>query len=496
MPDDFDNIDINAHAFACDVCARVGATYLTRWQCLTCGARLCLEHVGERVSSGAWYQDGIGRGYCVACVEARERDTRERIASATRADAERLETMPNDGAMNGAHPIGTDADSVASCVCDVCSETIDANASRDECEACGRVYCNECGATEHDVAHCRDCALIRCRDCGDWYLVADGESFRECDECGHSLCESCGNTTDGGDVACERHYCECVDCGYSWCGRFHNDESLCESCYEERGESEYINDYSHKPYPNFIGLPCDGLYMGVEIEAELEPTTRGAEYLHSHSDGEQRYYLKHDGSVQGYELVTHPGSLDAWRDGLVIDWDVWNRWVREYEPALEDGYNNGLHVHISRDAFYRNGTRRNGGTLDAAHVWRWIQLIYRNPDAWKRIGGRDGSSYASWHRVAEERANAHRYARGTDYPDRYSAVNFQNSATIELRFLKPNRDKAVLLGQLEWIAASVDYTRTMTYADVTSGALSMDAFNDWMVTHRAEYGFAIDMIGG
>jgi len=238
--------------------------------------------------------------------------------------------------------------------------------------------------------------------------------------------------------------------------------------------------------------------MGIEVEANVvrDGGYAGGDYLAGHSDEEDRYYIKEDCSFEGYEVVTHPGTLQAYRDGDIFAWDVWHRWIRDYDVRLENGEGNGLHVHIDRNAFYANGTRRHGGTLNVAHLWMFTQLIYHNPADWQRIGGRANSSYADWSNVARLRHRALTYAKGDNYPERNTPVNFQKHATIELRFLKPHRSTWRMLGKLEAIAGAVRYTRELRPSDVARGALEFGAFAAWMRKNPAEYGNALRLIGG
>jgi len=111
-----------------------------------------------------------------------------------------------------------------------------------------------------------------------------------------------------------------------------------------------IHDYYYKPTPIFYG---EGpRFFGVELEIdEAGEDNRNAENILSIGNYHgENIYCKHDGSLEdGFEIVTHPMSLDYHLHEM-----PWNDILYE---ARSLGYTShmagtcGLHVHVSRAAF-------------------------------------------------------------------------------------------------------------------------------------------------
>jgi hypothetical protein len=225
--------------------------------------------------------------------------------------------------------------------------------------------------------------------------------------------------------------------------------------------------------------------MGFELEMELNHTDRFREAVDLVSPLEEANvcYLKSDGSINGmgFELVTHPHTLTAYEQAT----DLW-----EYINTLRVGYNArsydtdscGLHVHVSRAAF-----------KSGAHLHRFLSLIYRNPREMMKLAGRKNSRYAQFGDVYSKdewgvpRFNLSNKIHNPDNTERYSAVNTQNSYTVELRFFRGNMKREGIMSALELCHASVEYTRDLSLSDVKLGALKWDWFADWVGTNNGIY---------
>jgi len=210
--------------------------------------------------------------------------------------------------------------------------------------------CSLCGA-EHPLSVrtvfdgenlCPDCLTehtLHCDYCGDriWSDDNYGSDF-------NVLCEDCFND----------HYVRCRSCGRLLRSDYANYTDFdigpyCDSCYSEREEAA-IHDYYYKPTPIFYG---EGpRFFGVELEIdEAGEDNRNAENILSIGNYHgENIYCKHDGSLEdGFEIVTHPMSLDYHLHEM-----PWNDILYE---ARSLGYTShmagtcGLHVHVSRAAF-------------------------------------------------------------------------------------------------------------------------------------------------
>ena len=134
------------------------------------------------------------------------------------------------------------------------------------CEICGRVIKNEdatlinngCDDEKYVCRECLSFNCFHCSDCGNYY---SNSHLWESDS-DMSICDCC----------CADYYictdCDCIihmDNAY-----LYNGDYYCSSCYDEVRDdlSEYVNDYSYKPDPFFLGAAPDNMYLGVELEVD------------------------------------------------------------------------------------------------------------------------------------------------------------------------------------------------------------------------------------
>ena len=321
---------------------------------------------------------------------------------------------------------------------------------------------------------------------------------------------------------------DCIRCsdeirrGSAYCGDW-DAELYCESCYYEvsdeieaeqeeercRDMGQHIRYYSYRPNsifrdvdwgvePNAVPTTSrtaqqGRLYMGFELEVECEHS-RGSiadslyEKVNDWGSRNARYgelvYLKEDGSLSnGFEIVTHPCSLDFYQE--FFPWAAIEA-LREQDVTAWNSRSCGLHVHMSRNSF-----------VDERHLWKFIVFVYKNPQEMIKFAGRN-SSYARFERgnllnfydYDQNRFSSATYmshAKGkTRNDDRYTAVNLQPVHTIELRFFRPSLRTKTVRAALEFCAAVHEYTNSVSTKEVLGGALKWPRFRAW-VAGQAKY---------
>lgn len=383
-------------------------------------------------------------------------------------------------------------------------------------------------------------------------------------------CEWCGNTTDEDDAvyvgdgvdgylcpSCsdEARYCvRCDTAGTSdtmiadlESSSWRRTVYYCEYCYDEtqneRVDYAEIHSYSYKPSPLFYDDSASGvtftrqatlntLYMGVELELEYNECRdqRGVvddmRACGERLGGAEFWYAKSDGSISnGFEAVTHPATLAAWRQADL-------GWLERANQAGCRAWNTttcGLHIHLSLSAFDNR-----------SHFARWWILHERNSEEWVRLAGRHSRTYASWDRAIDGQAVRRAYGvfphdpynspfappmpdyhndsretierkeferemfrkyrsnnklalTGERNYERYTAINVQNTHTAEQRFWRPSLRANTLLATLEAVQAAFDYTQGLAALDskVTMKEkielLSWSDFRAWVGVHTADY---------
>jgi hypothetical protein len=129
---------------------------------------------------------------------------------------------------------------------------------------------------------------------------------------------------------------------------------------------------------------------------------------------------------------------------------------------------------------------------------RFLNLVYSNPDFYSTLAGRTSDQWAKFtdifqaeykrdsngeriwdpdngYEVTRKRTFMHKLDTDRN-SDRYSAVNTNNAATLEMRIFRGTVNGETIKAQLDLAHASVEYTRTLTVQDVREGALSADQF--------------------
>jgi len=347
------------------------------------------------------------------------------------------------------------------------------------CDDCAS-YCNRCeDGMDNDSSRTVDRDESWCEYCWENYSYY-------CDSCSESYSGDCTYVQD--TPYCERCYeseCYwCEDCDESFtndnsCDCRDNDNDRCCRAYRNSGT---IHDYSCKPNPKFKGTSKHNMYLGFELETEVQSLDSGARYASSNLDGIA--YLKHDGSIgNGFEIVTHPHTHQEYRENSKLLWDTIELLRTKYSARSWDTDTCGLHIHLSRKGF-----------KSGAHLHRFIAFVYHNAPHMMKFAGRK-SRFARFNDVYTfdeyDRpvfSLKHKVASPAFTPsERYSAVNTQNAHTIELRFFRGTMNTSGVLSALDLAQAMVEYTRDLRLDDVKLGALSWDWFADYVVSNNGLY---------
>jgi len=391
--------------------------------------------------------------------------------------------------------IDDDGNSTVPCV--VCNTSVDkidvliTSYSDYVCNECVRI-CDRCDdiGTENDSFNMVDGDAMWCEVCVD-------RRAYWCDRCdeynstgtiyindrGESWCNPCGDNS---------YYCEDCDT-YNADG--------CDDCADGRDENgnRIIHDYSYRPDAIFHSTDKnERLYFGIEMEVE-DPRNLSDSSAYAHRlEGMELAYLKHDGSLQcGYEIVTHPMSHDYYKNEASDLWDTLEHLRTHYRVKAWDTGTCGLHIHVSRTGF-------EGG----AHMHRFLNLIYSNPDLYQTLAGREQSRWATFEDILSQEVLRDEYGNAVLDEDgyrqyynkrditsklrggggeRYSAVNTRNRETLEIRIFRGTINQQTVKAHLDLAHASVEYTRHMTVKDIRDGALGAGHLVQYIMQNSTLY---------
>ncbi len=392
-----------------------------------------------------------------------------------------------------------DVDDKATSECAVCSTDIDVD---------NVIH------TEYDSIVCDDCVQIcqRCDSIGsvdDCFMTVDDETW--CESCADRrsfFCDSCEERNSWGtSYVSDRgeHWCEgCLNNTY-WCDDCEEyNADGCDRCSEDTDSygNRVIHDYSYRPDAIFHSTDKnERLFFGLEIEVEGWDS-KSDSAMHAYQlESMDLAYLKNDGSLNnGFEIVTHPMSHDFFKNEASDFWSVLEdlRSKNGVRVKSWDTKTCGLHIHISRTGF-------NGG----AHMHRFLNLVYSNPDFYSTLAGRTSDQWAKftdiYRREYKRDANGERiFNLDNGYEietkrtfkhkldnernsDRYSAVNTLNRETLEMRIFRGSVNGETIKAQIDLAHASVEYTRNLTVQDVRNGNLSASRFMFYIIDNCELY---------
>lgn len=368
-------------------------------------------------------------------------------------------------------------DEVANAVADEVSKEIEKEAETmmsDEirtCEVCGAIIEDGDAYETVEGIVCEDCyynEFITCQSCGDVIRKEDGVTVYDYwGDVYAIVCEDCA----------QRYFYYCDECGRYFTEDAYNfDSDTCREC----APNPVIGQY-HEGNPNGLKFhgdaswsAVDGLFAGVELEITggydwRERNECAAEMLAAawDSDGWDTLHFEQDCSVDGFECIFQPRTVEDWR-AHVGDLQKLLDVARSNGYSAEEG--NSLHVHLSREAFGRDTEERVETIAKLMRLFdgssfKLMQTAARASDEdvqqWARPAGIGGGTHEDVKRGIESHCHG-----------RYEAVNVTNGATVEIRLGRSTLDAREFIGWIELLAYAVKRARTITPEEA-------ECFDEW-----------------
>ena len=306
-------------------------------------------------------------------------------------------------------------------------------------------------------------------------------------------CDSCWDATASDRVRCIS------------CGRFvpvgvevyESNSPYCTTCWQETTRRKlqanytkprkFISGYSHSEGTVFVSTVGGAIrFYGLELEADngIDDTDDQPRALLEELYQWVEFNLKTDSSIEGFETVSIPLTLDYIRRHLRLD--EWCKIMLAHGMKADDPeVHAGMHVHISKDAF--GDTTRKQNKAIAAFTY----LINRNEfrTQMREFSRRRGNyGYCQFY-------DSYPYSNTTitkvmpqimaeNRRHRNRAVNFHiyrhseyivNPATVEVRLFKGSLRKSTIVAAVELLDLFVDISiqpwteeslRALTWQDI------------------------------
>lgn len=251
-----------------------------------------------------------------------------------------------------------------------------------------------------------------------------------------------------------------------------------------------IKSYGYKPSAIIHRTPnCSQkeYTFGVEVEVGCLGLSRdGIESDYDRMFNSSGFtYHKEDGSlsaVNGFEIVSHPGTL-AYHES--INWAARNDWMDAAGVKSHNTTKCGLHIHIGKKGMSKKVQVRFGA------------FINRQKENFEKIARRENSTYAkfiampTWYEGMNEKMifelpNTYEQLNNKR-GDRYRAVNYKNSKTIEVRIFKGTLKTSTLLASITLLKAIAIYCKTADLQNILdqNTAASWGRFCNWLNARRA-----------
>ena len=210
----------------------------------------------------------------------------------------------------------------------------------------------------------------------------------------------------------------------------------------------------------------NNLYLGIELEIsgstkESDNEEDAKEILKIiQEDAEDSVYFKHDGSINGFEIVFHPHTVKACSD---------YHWKEIFSTIRKLGYTNddgkaGFHVHISRK-YFGDTTEQNEALA------KMVFLMYKFKEEIEPLAGRKDSEYATYSVKALKRVKENdlfgTFRWYCDSCGKYSAINSQHKDTFEIRIFDGVTDEVRFKDIINFIENLCTIVKCTSITDIT-----------------------------
>jgi len=272
---------------------------------------------------------------------------------------------------------------------------------------------------------------------------------------------------------------------------------MCEPCKAKRFHPHtmkwaVIHSYNYSPR-QYRMLRSKNDTFPYHIGVELE-TSRKSYESHITIDGslaadlrrpKTMWYVKHDGSVDGPEFVSHPATLTYWHEQAPNIQKMFDLLVHAGYRSHNGGAA-GMHVNIGIEAFE-----------DEAHTHRFLVFLYTNWRWALTMSMRTEDQASQWagnrpYTFSQVYDMRNRNGRGSH---KYSVVHKPRGSRWEFRLPRGTLRLDRFMKNIEWTAAMVAYTRLMDVDPddkvVSRHKMHPYQFVSWVASYPTTYAYLL-----
>ena len=240
--------------------------------------------------------------------------------------------------------------------------------------------------------------------------------------------------------------------------------------------TKLIHTYNYKPnetrFCRSEDEECDesnNLYLGIELEIsgssqesdDEEDAKEIMKVIQKDIEGSGKtVYFKHDGSINGFEIVFQPHTIKAYNE---YDWKEIFSTIKKL-GYINDDKKAGFHVHISRK-YFGDITEQNEALA------KMVFLMYKFKTEIEPLAGRKDSDYATYSAKALKRVKENdlfgTFRWYCDSCGKYSAINCQHKDTFEIRIFDGVTDKIRFMDILNFIENLCTIVKCTSITDIT-----------------------------
>jgi len=366
------------------------------------------------------------------------------------------------------------------------------------CTECKEVYttdemCKECYKDVHaDCAICGNTRLI-----GEMYDV-DGDYC--CEDCTF-YCESCERScigeqhSTGSITICDscrnEFYCTCSGCGnllhYDDANSDDYGDNYCEYCweednYEDLSDDPNIHDALYKPSVfQFHRAVCEvigAFYLGVELEVDGGYGAANlAGDLKAIPNADDMFYLMEDSSLssRGLEIATMPCTLSFHREKY--PWEPIIRQCLNHDYKSHNTSTCGMHIHASKDRM----------TTEDKTKLAWF--VYQQQANLEILARRKNNRYCRFKNLVDGPTDS----LGCS-PNKYEALNWGGSQTVEFRLWRGSLRLETILGTLDVTDAILHFVREMEPEQLMDVDKTWATFLDFMDIKNDIYPYGVQYL--